>query len=71
MSESTIGQPGRPGKRKQAWTERAARRAARACPDRIVRILRNGVIELVPMAAEAPETAADNADDGKSDWENI
>jgi hypothetical protein len=62
--ESSTDKQG-PGKRRQSWTERQARRAVRACPDRVLRILPDGTFELRPAAGEAQQEKE------KDDWENI
>jgi hypothetical protein len=52
-------QKGGPGKRRQRFSQRDIERAQRAAPDRTIRILRDGTLELLPVG----ESAASNQQD--------
>jgi hypothetical protein len=69
MSEpSADGKQGNRGKKKQIFTERALRRAGRACPDRILRLhLDNGVLDLLPVAGEVGREQQENDFDDAPD----
>jgi hypothetical protein len=49
-------QSDRRGKRPQRFTQRDVERAARAAPNRVIRITRDGAIELVPVERSAPKS---------------
>jgi hypothetical protein len=63
---TTERKQGKRGKSKQVFTERAVRRAGRACPDRILRICLDGTLELIPVIREAAER-----EQQKNDWAEV